>query len=424
MKFAICELKEGKFGGILTKYILILIFLVYCTNQKGLMDMGKSLNGKELGKGIRQREEDGLYVARFTNRFGKRQVIYDKTYNGIQKKMREAQYADERAINVINTNMTLDEWYEKWMDTCKKNCRNNTKETYAKHYKRVQNDLGWRKLNKLNLVVMQDAINKLRTDNERKNSKKILVDMLEKAVNADLIRKNVAKQINIVITKEQKKPRRVLTVEETEIFLEEAEESFYYNLFIVALETGMRVGELSGLQWEDIDFKKKVVHVRHSMTYFSNSEGKYVFELHPTKTNKGLRDIPLSAKAIKALKQQRFLKQTLIKDKEPVEGFEHLVFVTKNNKPTTQFLITECINGVIRKIHKNHPDLVFEKFTPHCFRHTFATRYLEAEVPLKTVSALLGHTQLQLTTDLYMHVTQDALFAGVAQYEKAVVGVR
>jgi len=61
--------------------------------------------------------------------------------------------------------------------------------------------------------------------------------------------------------------------------------------------------------------------------------------------------------------------------------------------------------------------LTFEKFTPHCFRHTFATRYLEAGVPLKTVSALLGHTQLQLTTDLYMHVTQEALFEGVTQYE-------
>ena len=382
--------------------------------------MGKSLSGKELGKGISQRKEDGLYIARFTNRFGKRQVISDKTYNGVQKKLREAIVADDKAINVVSTNMTLDEWYEKWMDTCKKNCRNNTKETYARHYKRVKKALGWRKLNKLNLVVMQDAINELRTDNERKNSKKILVDMLEKAVASDLITKNVAKQITTEITKEKKKPRRVLTVKETKIFLTEAEDTFYYNLFVVALETGMRIGELSGLQWEDIDYKNKVIHVRHSMTYFSNAEGKYVFELHPTKTNKGLRDIPLTSKAIAALRQQYFMKQTLVNSgKEPLEEFENLVFVTKNNRPTTQFLVTECIEGVMRRIHKNNPDLVFEKFTPHCFRHTFATRWLEAGVPIKTVSAMLGHSQLQLTTDLYMHVTQDSLFKGLEQFEKA-----
>ena len=397
----------------------MLNFLVYRTNQKGLIDMGKSLNGKELGKGISQRKEDGLYIARFTNRFGKRQVISDKTYNGIQKKLREAIVADEKAINVINSNMTLDEWYDKWINTCKKNCRNNTKETYAKHYKRIKNALGWRKLNKLNLVVMQDAINELRTDNERKNSKKILVDMLEKAVASDLIPKNVAKQITTEITKEEKKPRRVLTVKETEIFLAEAESTFYYNLFVVALETGMRIGELSGLQWEDIDYKEKVVHVRHSMTYFSK-DGKYQFELHPTKTNKGLRDIPLTSKAIIALRQQYFIKQTLVNSgKEPLKGFENLVFVSKNNKPTTQFLVSECIGGILKRIHKNNPDLVFEKITPHCFRHTFATRWLEAGVPIKTVSAMLGHSQLQLTTDLYMHVTQDSLFKGLEQFEKA-----
>lgn len=401
------------------KRISMLTFWFTATNQKGLRYMGKSLKGKELGKGISQRKEDGLYIARFTNRFGKRQVISDKTYNGVQKKLREAVVADEKAINIVSNNMTLDEWYEKWMNTCKKNCRNNTKETYARHYKRVKKALGWRKLNKLNLVVMQDAINNLRTDNERKNSKKILVDMLEKAVASDLIVKNVAKQINTEITKEEKQPRRVLTVKETEIFLAEAESTFYYNLFVVALETGMRIGELAGLQWEDIDYKKKIVHVRHSMTYFSK-DGKYRFELHPTKTNKGLRDIPLTDVAIKALRQQHFMKQTLVnKGKEPLEGFEYLVFVTRNNRPTTQFLVTECIEGTMKRIHKKYPDLVFEKFTPHCFRHTFATRWLEAEVPIKTVSAMLGHSQLQLTTDLYMHVTQESLFKGLEQYEKA-----
>ncbi len=74
--------------------------------------MGKSLNGKELGKGISQRKEDGLYIARFTNRFGKRQVISDKTYNGVQKKLREAIVADDKAINVakqITTEITKED---------------------------------------------------------------------------------------------------------------------------------------------------------------------------------------------------------------------------------------------------------------------------------------------------------------------------
>ena len=88
------------------------------------------------------------------------------------------------------------------------------------------------------------------------------------------------------------------------------------------------------------------------------------------------------------------------------------------NKPTTQFLITECIDGIVKRIHKKNPSLVFEKVTPHALRHTFATRWAEIGVPIKTVSAILGHSQLQLTTDLYMHVTQDSLFEGLKQFEK------
>ncbi len=87
---------------------------------------------------------------------------------------------------------------------------------------------------------MQDAINKLCSDNARKNSKKILVDMLDQAVDTNLLVKNVAKQINPIITREKKKERRVLTVQETDQFLEHAEGTFYYNLFVLALETENR----------------------------------------------------------------------------------------------------------------------------------------------------------------------------------------
>lgn len=118
--------------------------------------MGKSLNGKELGKGLSQRK-DGLYQGRFVNRFGKKQTVYAKTLNEVRQKLRNEQYEDEKALNVVTKDVTLDE--------------------------------------------------------------KILVDMLEKAIDSDLLIKNSAKQINTVISKDVKKESRVLTVGETELFL-------------------------------------------------------------------------------------------------------------------------------------------------------------------------------------------------------------
>lgn len=262
---------------------------------------------------------------------------------------------------------------------------------------------------------MQDAINKLDSDNERKNSKKILVDMLNKALDSDLIAKNVAKQINTVITKECKKERRVLTISETEKFLSMAEGRCYYNLFVLALETGMRVGELCALQWDDVDFDNKAIYVRHTLCYFSN-EGKYVFEMHDTKTNNGKRIIPLTAKAIAALKRQRIQKQEIIfKGKEAPELYKNLVFVTKNNRPSQQFLIQESISLILKNIQKENPE--FKYFSPHTFRHTFATRAIENGIQPKTLQKLLGHGTIQMTMDLYCHVTEDTLFQEMQRME-------
>lgn len=154
----------------------------------------------------------------------------------------------------------------------------------------------------MNLIIIQQAINELGTDNQRKETKKILVDMLSKAVDADLLNKNSARMVNTVISKEEKKERRVLTIRETSIFLEYTKDTFYYDLYILALETGMRIGELMGLKWSEIDYDKSVLYVRRSLCYFRR-DGKYVFEWHDTKTHNSKRVIPLTKQAVKAFKK-------------------------------------------------------------------------------------------------------------------------
>lgn len=380
--------------------------------------MGKSINGKELGKGISQRKRDGLYQGRFVNRFGKRETIYEKSLSELRRRLRNAQYEDEKQINVVTKDITLDEWYEVWMNTCKKNCRNSTKATYATQYRQIKKSLGWRKLASLNLVVVQQTINSLRTDNQRKNIKKLLVDMLDKAMDSDLLTRNVAKKVNTIISKEKTKERRVLTVKETEIFLKEAEGTFYYNLYVLALETGMRIGELLGLTWEDVDFEKRLIQVSQTLCYFKK-DGKYVFEMHETKTNNGKRVIPLTKKAMKVLKNQWDCKNKIIaQGKTAPEEYQNLIFVTKNNRPSQQFIVQECIELIIRHIQEKHTD--FERFSTHCFRHTFATRAIENGMNPKTLQKLLGHGSLQMTMDLYCHVTDDTLFEAMKMMEKVV----
>ena len=364
--------------------------------------MGKSINGKELGKGITQRK-DGLYQARFTNRFGKRQTLYATTVTEITKKLRDEQFHDEKQINVVDKSMTLDEWFEKWITTCKKHCRDTTKRTYRIQYNRLRESLGWRKLSKLNLVVLQEAFNELATDKMRCDCKALLVDILNRAVETDLLVKNVAFGINPIVDNEEKEERRVLTDEEIEAVLSTSKDGQMYLFFVLGLGTGMRIGEMLGLTWDCVDFENGMIYVRKTLCYLSNN-GVAIYEFHAPKTKAGKRDIPMTKEVKNALLAQKQWKDRVAVRHNPRVGMENLVFCSKTNNPIHESNIRTSIRYLIQKINREHPDLQMEPFTPHSLRHTFATKAIAKGMRPKTLQKILGHTSLSMTMDLYCHV--------------------
>lgn len=375
--------------------------------------MGKSLSGKELGLGICQRK-DGLYQGRFTNRFGKRETLYDKKLNNLRIRLRKAQIDDDNAANPLKSNMTLDEWYDIWIDTFKRNCRNTTIVEYKGIYKSIKQELGWRKLQTLEPVILQKVLNDLKSDNQRKMVKTILSDILDKAKRNGLISKNPAKNLITQIDNEYPKERRVLSIQETGLFLEYSKESRYYNLFVVALETEMRIGELKALYWNDIDFSRRALWVKKTMCLVRSDHGTY-FEVHNPKTFSGNRLIPLTNKCIEALMRQKTLNTSTVQ-KYKDTNFTNLVFPSKKNQPFHDMVILESIHNVIAKMAAD--GFYVEKFGPHTFRHTFATRAIENDMNPKILQRILGHSSLQMTMNLYCHVSDDKLFDEMKKMEK------
>lgn len=396
--------------------------------------MGKSLKGKELGRGITQRK-DKLYQARFTDSSGKTKTIYAKTYKEILQTIEdqtspanpspeqpsEAQPPESQpdkslsaliqavqAKDFSGQDITLNDWYEIWINTCKKNCRDTTLRTYSLQYNRLRDTIGALSLPNLNPILLQTVFNNLKSDASRNACKKLLVDILNCAMEADLIAKNPALNIKTKIDNIDKPEKRVLTEEEIQLLYKTSRNDRLYPFFAVALNTGMRIGEIIGLTWDCVDFENSIIKVEKTLCYLPNN-GNGIYEFHPPKTKAGRRVIPMTKQAKEALQEQRKWQSGNISGITPLKGFEKLVFTSKTNRPLHAANIQDSIKFLIKKINKQNPEINFKPFTPHCLRHTFATNCIAKGMRPKTLQKLLGHNSLQMTMDLYCHVLEDTL---------------
>lgn len=369
--------------------------------------MGKSLNGRELGIGISQRK-DGIYQARFTNQLGKRRTIYDKNLSELRKKLRNEQFNNDIGMYTKTDKYTLNQWYDVWINTFKKHCRPTTLEGYRSLYKTISEQLGDIYLKDLNTIIIQRVFNDMPNDSYRECSKKILSNILNKAVDSNLILSNPARKVSTRIDGIPKDEQRVLTKQEEQLVLKYSKDCHLNNFIIVALGTGMRQGEIRALQKEDVDFENNCIYVRHTLCYI-NKKG---FELHEPKTYSGKRIIPMTSKVRKALRNQ-IKKRELMKDKYP-----SYIFTTTRGQPLHRANIKICLDSIVNRIRAEDCD--FQPITPHTLRHTFATRAIEKNINPKVLQKLLGHSDIKITLNTYCHTTNEKLYEAIEILDQLV----
>lgn len=170
-------------------------------------------------------------------------------------------------------------------------------------------------------------------------------------------------------------------------------------LYIAALGTGLRQGELLALRWSDVDLAKGELTVRHTL-------GRFTRQPEPTKTPRSRRTLRLPQQVVAALAAHRERQAIL-----PMSG---LVFRTGAGTPLQATNVTLGLQRALRRL-----GLPRRRF--HDLRHTFATLALEAGEDPATVSRALGHTSVATTADVYMHVTP-AMREGLARRMDAVLG--
>ena len=371
--------------------------------------MGKDLKGKELGAGLSQRK-DGLYQARYSDRWGKRKTIYRKNLRELRKELAEAIAGNENFTS-IKDEITLDRWFDRWMEIYKeKSIRPNTKREYTHIYRKsISPYIGGRHINSLVKSDIQRLVDRASDDGygyERQNKIKVILrDMLQRAVEDNLVINNPVSGIKLRANKEIK--AKSLTLDEQSDFFCYCRNTFYDNLFNVAVNTGLRPGELFALQISDIDLENGFIDVNKTLVYqkYLEDNGK-TFHVEPPKTKQSCRKVPINSVCRLYLERQMDLK-LVVSQKRPKQQNNYL-FVTKFNTPLNSVIYSDAIKAVIRQINLTRPfDNQFEIFSGHTFRHTFATRCFENGVDAKVVQSYLGHASLKMTMDLYTHVTEE-----------------
>jgi integrase len=383
--------------------------------------MGKDINGKELGNGIMQIKSGkakGKYSGRYIDIKGNRQEIRDWDLRELKNKLSKLTAEVTLGVSLADTKITMDKWFEIWDEVYKiPHVQPSTRVVYHHIYKQhIQKHIGKKKLSEIGKIQCQKILNELHNKyawSVQDTVKRVLVDLFNRALEEQLVKLNPARSCRCPNNKPDDE-RRVLTNWEQEMFFEITAGTWYYNMFVVAVSTGLRAGEIFALTEDCIDFDKMEIDVRHTLSYSKYlDDEERTFHLEPPKHN-SYRKVPITSKecydALKKQIKQKSLVTLKHKYKNIEIPFSDRLFVTKNNTPMNVQNYNDTINKFLLEANSMLDEVEqIQKFSSHTFRHTFGTNCINDGVNFKTLQKWMGHKSVELTMNLYSHVTEDLI---------------
>ena len=378
--------------------------------------MGKR---RKKGEGSVRQRKDGRWEGRVVIGYDEKGL--PRTKNVLAKTKRECQEKLKQLRETVTGSKTekvrpempfgewLDFWYQNYV---KPQIRPTTQANYeAKIYQHIIPELGKIPLNQLAQKDLQQFYARMktggrliRTEQFGKGLSDSMVrglhaacrSALEKAVQEELIRTNPA--VGCKLPPKRGREMQVLSPEELQRFLIQAQAEGYYELFLLDLCTGLRRGELLALQWDDLDFKTGTLTVNKQVY-----EVKGQLQVSVPKTRASIRRLVLPPGVVEVLRQYR----------ETVDSRWMFPSPVKEDIPMTPGAVRRRLQIILERAG-------CKRIRFHDLRHTFATLSLESGMDVKTLSAMLGHVSAATTLDIYTHVTGDMQSEAAAKIDRGL----
>jgi integrase len=373
---------------------------------------------------------NGSYQYSWMDGSGKRRYVYAKTLEELRIKEEQIERDKSDGIKTEARYTTLNEMFDLWK-TLKRGLKDNTFQNYVYLYDTfTRHVIGDKLVTKLKKSDIKRYYIYLADERGLKASTvdgvhTVLHQVLDMAVDDNYIRNNpsdrVLKELKQSYFAKSEK-RMALTRAEQDLFLDFLKNSriysHWYSVFAVMLGTGLRVGELTGLRWCDIDLENGIIDVNHTLVYYSHrsadsKQGCY-FNINTPKTAASNRQVPMLDFVKEAFVKEKEVQELLdIKCEAVIDGYTDFIFVNRFGNVQHQGTLNKAIKRIIRDcndeqfLKSDNPNVLLPHFSCHTLRHTFTTRMCEAGVNVKVIQDALGHTDVSTTLNIYTDVTKE-----------------
>jgi integrase len=353
-------------------------------NGAGTVYPRKNKDGKVIGY-------RGSYIVN-----GKRFYVSAKTKTETEQKLRRAMTDADRGLTFDAAGLTLRDYLYRWLnDSVRDTVRNTTFERYEQIARlHIEPVLGGVRLKNLTPTHVRGLYKEKLEARSPRTVQYIHVTLhkaLKQAVSDGLIPRNVTEAVKPPqIRREEIHP---LTPEQVNALFEAARGDRLEALYVLAIHTGLRQGELLGLKWEDVNLEEGNLQVRRTLT--TTKSGPV---LSTPKTKGSRRSVKLTQSAVEALRHHLQRQLGEIDRAGSLWEENGLIFASETGEPLDR---RGTVKYQFKKLLKcaGLPDIRF-----HDLRHTCATLLLGRNVNPKIVSEMLGHASIAITLDTYSHV--------------------
>lgn len=369
------------------------------------------------GEGSIYKRKDGRWAGSISLEGGKRKTFYGKTRKEVQEQLKVALREQQQGLLLAGPQQTVEQFLTQWLEGRKGAIRIRTYERYEELVRlHIIPCLGHHPLQKLTPQHIQAFYTKKLHEGLSPTTVNVIHSLLHKALDDAVRLVAVARNASDAASAPSRAHYEIqpFSMEQAQQFLAAAKGHSLEALFVLAITTGMRRGEILALKWQDINFSQDTLQVRR---IFTRQPGNRYIEARP-KTEKSRRSIVLAPIVVALLKQHR-ARQVEARHKAGSEWQEHdLVFCTSVGTPLNPNKVIARFKTLLKRA--GLPEVRF-----HDLRHSAATILLSMEVHPKVVQELLGHTQISMTMDIYSHVLpgmqKDAVSKLNAAFQKNII---